>query len=88
MVRGGVGVVEEQGCLCRLGPPCDAGVALVLIVIGGLTRSGGGAADHPHAGRVPSRSLGGHITLMGVIGGVLSAFMNNVAPTGVAADAG
>jgi len=50
----------------------------VLIVSAGLTRSGA-VLLITRTLVDASRSLGGHITLMGVIGGVLSAFMNNVA---------
>jgi di/tricarboxylate transporter len=53
-------------------------VALVLVVSAGLVRSG--AVFLITRTLVDSsRNLGGHIALMGGIGGVLSAFMNNVA---------
>jgi len=74
-------VVESKGCLFSIS--LYAGGALVLIVSAGLTRSGGGAADHPARWSIASRSLGGHITLMGCIGGVLSAFMKQTSPHGV-----
>jgi di/tricarboxylate transporter len=53
-------------------------VALVLVVSAGLVRSG--AVFLITRTLVDSaRALGGHIALMGAIGGILSAFMNNVA---------
>ncbi|MEL7345963.1 MAG: SLC13 family permease, partial [Pseudomonadota bacterium] len=60
------------------GHPATIVVALVLVVSAGLVRSGAvflitrTLVDQ-------SRSLGAHIAIMGGVGGVLSAFMNNVA---------
>ncbi|WP_223424471.1 SLC13 family permease [Tateyamaria pelophila] len=73
-----LGVVPTQDAFSGFGHPATIVVALVLVVSAGLVRSGAvflitrTLVDE-------SRSLGSHIALMGVIGGVLSAFMNNVA---------
>ena len=53
-------------------------VALVLVVSAGLVRSGA-VLLITRTLVDASRSLGAHITLLGAVGGVLSAFMNNVA---------
>lgn len=73
-----LGVVPQKDAFAGFGHPATLVVALVLVVSAGLVRSGavflitGILVD-------ASRSLGTHITLMGAIGGILSAFMNNVA---------
>ncbi|MCE8007843.1 SLC13 family permease [Aestuariivita sp.] len=73
-----LGVVPTDQAFSGFGHPATLVVALVLVVSAGLVRSGAvflitrTLVDQ-------SRSLGAHITLMGGIGGVLSAFMNNVA---------
>lgn len=73
-----LGVVPQKDAFAGFGHPATLVVALVLVVSAGLVRSGavflitGILVD-------ASRSLGAHITLMGAIGGILSAFMNNVA---------
>ncbi len=73
-----LGVVPTSEAFSGFGHPATLIVALVLIVSAGLVRSG--AVFLITRTLVDSgRSLGGHITLMGGIGGVLSAFMNNVA---------
>jgi len=72
------GVIKTADAFSGFGHPATLVVALVLILSAGLTRSG--AVFLITRTLVKSgRSLGGHIALMGVVGGVLSAFMNNVA---------
>ncbi|MCF4099488.1 SLC13 family permease [Maritalea mediterranea] len=72
------GVVPTDIAFEGFGHPATIIVALVLIVSRGLTNSGAvdlitrSVIDH-------SRSIGMHITMLGGIGGILSAFMNNVA---------
>ena len=71
-------VVPSDQAFSGFGHPATLVVALVLIVSGGLVNSG--AVQLITRSMVDSsRSLGGHIALMGGIGAVLSAFMNNVA---------
>ncbi len=73
-----LGVVETKDAFAGFGHPATLVVALVLVVSAGLVRSG--AVFLITRTLVDStRSLGAHIALMGGIGGVLSAFMNNVA---------
>ena len=73
-----LGVVEGKDAFAGFGHPATLVVALVLVVSAGLVRSG--AVFLITRTLVDSsRNLGGHIALMGGIGGVLSAFMNNVA---------
>jgi len=73
-----LGVVPTKDAFTGFGHPATLVVALVLVVSAGLVRSG--AVFLITRTLVDSsRSLGGHIALMGGIGGVLSAFMNNVA---------
>lgn len=73
-----LGVVPVDGVFAGFGHPATIIVALVLVVSAGLMRSG--AVFLITRTLVDSsRSLGAHITLMGGVGGVLSAFMNNVA---------
>lgn len=73
-----LGVVPTKAAFSGFGHPATLVVALVLVVSAGLVRSG--AVFLITRTLVDStRSLAGHITLMGAIGGVLSAFMNNVA---------
>ncbi len=73
-----LGVVPTKEAFSGFGHPATLVVALVLVVSAGLVRSG--AVFLITRTLVDStRSLGMHITLMGGIGGVLSAFMNNVA---------
>lgn len=73
-----LGVVPKADAFSGFGHPATLVVALVLIVSAGLVRSG--AVFLITRTLVDSsRSLGGHIALMGAVGGVLSAFMNNVA---------
>jgi len=73
-----LGVVPTKDAFSGFGHPATLVVALVLVVSAGLVRSG--AVFLITRTMVDSsRSLGAHIALMGGIGGVLSAFMNNVA---------
>ncbi|MDF1734831.1 MAG: SLC13 family permease [Minwuia sp.] len=73
-----LGAVPAGEAFAGFGHPATLVVALVLIVSAGLVKSGAvflitrTLVD-------PERGLGAHITFMGGIGGVLSAFMNNVA---------
>lgn len=73
-----LGVIPAADAFMGFGHPATLVVALVLIVSAGLVRSGAfflitrTLVDS-------SRALGSHIAIMGGIGGVLSAFMNNVA---------
>lgn len=73
-----LGVVPTDQAFSGFGHPATLVVALVLVVSAGLVRSG--AVFLITRTLVDSaRSLGGHIALMGGVGAVLSAFMNNVA---------
>ena len=73
-----LGVVPTDDAFSGFGHPATIVVALVLVVSAGLVRSG--AVSLIARTLVdPERSLNTHITFMGTIGGVLSAFMNNVA---------
>ncbi|MEO0937973.1 MAG: SLC13 family permease [Pseudomonadota bacterium] len=73
-----LGVVPEQDAFSGFGHPATLIVALVLVVSAGLVRSGA-VFLITRTLIDASRSLGAHIALMGAVGGVLSAFMNNVA---------
>ncbi|MGH1423545.1 MAG: SLC13 family permease [Pseudooceanicola sp.] len=73
-----LGVVPAKDAFSGFGHPATLVVALVLVVSAGLVRSGA-VFLITRTLIDSSRSLGGHIALMGGIGGVLSAFMNNVA---------
>ncbi|WP_341862291.1 SLC13 family permease [Gymnodinialimonas sp. 57CJ19] len=78
MVGTVLGVVPASDAFAGFGHPATLVVALVLVVSAGLVRSGAVfliTRTLVDAGR----SLGAHITIMGAVGGVLSAFMNNVA---------
>jgi len=73
-----LGVVPTKDAFSGFGHPATLIVALVLVVSAGLVRSG--AVFLITRTLVDSaRSLGAHITIIGAIGAVLSAFMNNVA---------
>ncbi|MEL6295660.1 MAG: SLC13 family permease [Pseudomonadota bacterium] len=73
-----LGVVPSDQAFSGFGHPATLVVALVLVVSAGLVRSG--AVFLITRTLVDSsRGIGAHIALMGGIGGVLSAFMNNVA---------
>ena len=72
------GVVPSKDAFSGFGHPATLVVALVLIVSAGLVNSG--AVQLITRSLVSStRALPGHIALMGGVGAVLSAFMNNVA---------
>mmetsp|Transcript_23756 Transcript_23756/g.42618 ORF Transcript_23756/g.42618 Transcript_23756/m.42618 type:complete len:591 (-) Transcript_23756:2879-4651(-) len=73
-----LGVVPTKDAFSGFGHPATLVVALVLVVSAGLVRSGAVFLITRTLVNA-SRSLGGHIALMGAVGGVLSAFMNNVA---------
>ena len=73
-----LGVVPVNDAFSGFGHPATIIVALVLVVSAGLVRSG--AVFLITRTMVDSsRALGSHIAIMGGIGGVLSAYMNNVA---------
>ncbi|MGX9349630.1 SLC13 family permease [Shimia sp. W99] len=73
-----LGVVPVKDAFTGFGHPATIIVALVLVVSAGLVRSG--AVFLITRTLVDSaRSLGSHIAIIGSIGAVLSAFMNNVA---------
>jgi len=73
-----LGVVPTKDAFSGFGHPATIIVALVLVVSAGLVRSG---AVYLITRTLvdASRKLGAHIAIMGAIGGILSAFMNNVA---------
>ena len=73
-----LGVVPSSEAFSGFGHPATLVVALVLVVSAGLVRSGA-VLLITRTLVDASRSLGAHITLMGAVGGILSAFMNNVA---------
>ncbi|GIT90556.1 SLC13 family permease [Jannaschia pagri] len=72
------GVVPKAEAFSGFGHPATIVVALVLVVSAGLVRSG--AVLLITRTVVDSgRRLGAHIAIMGGVGGLLSAFINNVA---------
>ena len=73
-----LGVVPTDAAFSGFGHPATIIVALVLVISAGLVSSG---AVYLITRTLvdSSRDLGGHIALMGGVGAVLSAFMNNVA---------
>ncbi len=73
-----LGVVDSKDAFDGFGHPATLVVALVLVVSAGLVRSGA-VLLITRTLVDASRSLGAHITLMGAVGGILSAFINNVA---------
>jgi len=73
-----LGAVPVHDAFSGFGHEATIIVALVLIISAGLMRSG--AVDLITKLVVDSsRSLGAHIAIFGTFGGILSAFMNNVA---------
>ncbi|MGJ8585102.1 MAG: SLC13 family permease [Marinosulfonomonas sp.] len=73
-----LGVVPTKDAFSGFGHPATIVVALVLVVSAGLVRSG--AVFLITRTLIDSaRNLGAHIAIMGAVGGILSAFMNNVA---------
>jgi di/tricarboxylate transporter len=73
-----LGVVPAAAAFEGFGHPATLVVALVLVVSAGLTRAGVVRAITRRLVK-PDRTLGAHIAIIGSVGGVLSAFMNNVA---------
>ncbi|PWJ16906.1 SLC13 family permease [Jannaschia seohaensis] len=73
-----LGVVPKEEAFSGFGHPATIVVALVLVVSAGLVRSG--AVLMITRTLIDSgRRVGAHIAIMGGVGAVLSAFMNNVA---------
>lgn len=72
------GVVKGDDAFSGFGHPATIVVALVLVVSAGLVRSGA-VFLITRTMIDASRSIGSHIAIMGSVGAVLSAFMNNVA---------
>ena len=73
-----LGAIPLENAFSGFGHEATIIVALVLIISTGLMRSG--AIDLITRVAIDrTRSLGQHIALFGALGGVLSAFMNNVA---------
>ncbi|SMC74096.1 SLC13 family permease [Primorskyibacter flagellatus] len=73
-----LGLVPSEKAFSGFGHPATLIVALVLIVSAGLVRSG--AVYLITRTMIDStRNVASHIAIMGAVGGVLSAFMNNVA---------
>ncbi len=73
-----LGAVPPENAFSGFGHEATIIVALVLIISTGLMRSG--AVDLISRAVIDSsRSLGAHIAIFGTFGGMLSAFMNNVA---------
>lgn len=72
------GVVKSDAAFAGFGHPATIIVALVLVVSAGLVNSGA-VFLITRALIDAGRSIGGHIAIMGGVGAVLSAFMNNVA---------
>jgi len=73
-----LGVVPTKHAFDGFGNSATLVVALVLVVSAGLVRSGAVFLITRTLVNA-ERSLGKHITIMGLTGGLLSAFMNNVA---------
>lgn len=73
-----LGVVPAASAFAGFGHPATLVVALVLVVSAGLTRAGAVLMLTRRFIR-PGRALGAHVAMMGAIGGLMSAFMNNVA---------
>ena len=72
------GAVKTKDAFSGFGHPATIVVALVLVVSAGLVRSG--AVFLITRSLIDaSRKMGTHIAIMGGVGAVLSAFMNNVA---------
>ncbi|WP_371155038.1 SLC13 family permease [Jannaschia sp. 2305UL9-9] len=73
-----LGVVPKEDAFSGFGHPATLVVALVLVVSAGLVRSGA-VLLITRTLIDSSRKAGAHIAIMGGVGAVLSAFMNNVA---------
>ncbi len=78
MVGVTTGLVPVKEAFSGFGHPATIVVALVLVASAGLVRSGA-VLLITRTMVDASRRIGTHIAVMGVVGGVLSAFMNNVA---------
>jgi len=78
LVAAALGLVPKDQVFSGFGHPATLIVALVLVVSAGLVRSG---AVYLITRTLvdAARPLGAHIAIMGGIGALLSAFMNNVA---------
>jgi di/tricarboxylate transporter len=72
-----VGVVPTGSAFSGFGHSATIIVALVLVVSSGLVRSSAVYLITNNFAKA-SRSLSAHIAFMGIIGGILSAFINNV----------
>lgn len=73
-----IGLVSPEKAFTGFGHPATLIVALVFIVSAGLVNSG--AIDIITRNVVDtSCSIGAHIAMMAGVGGIVSAFMNNVA---------
>ncbi len=73
-----VGVVDKDTAFAGFGHPAVIIIALVLIVSRALSQSG--AVDLLTRNIISAqRGMKAHIAIMGLVGGALSAFMNNVA---------
>ncbi|UJQ93840.1 SLC13 family permease [Mariluticola halotolerans] len=78
MIGVAIGAVPHEIAFTGFGHEATIIVALVLIISAGLSRSG--AVDLITRLVIDrTRALGQHITILGTVGGILSAFMNNVA---------
>ncbi|MGB3405872.1 MAG: SLC13 family permease [Jannaschia sp.] len=73
-----LGVVPKEDAFSGFGHPATLVVALVLVVSAGLVRSGA-VLLITRTMIDATRGIGTHIAIMGGVGAVLSAFMNNVA---------
>lgn len=73
-----LGVVPTEAAFSGFGHPATLVVALVLVVSAGLVRSGA-VLLITRTLVDATRGLAAHIAIMGAVGAVLSAFMNNVA---------
>ncbi len=73
-----LGVVDQKQAFAGFGHPAVIVIALVLVISRGLAQAG--VIDIITRRLVrPERGLAAHIAIMGALGAVLSAFMNNVA---------
>jgi di/tricarboxylate transporter len=73
-----LGIVPAEEAFSGFGNPTTLIVALVLIATAGLVRSGAVARlTRLIAGE--QRGTSGHVLVFGIVGGILSGFMNNIA---------
>ncbi|WP_461307354.1 SLC13 family permease [Albidovulum sp.] len=73
-----MGLVPARSAFEGFGHPATLVVALVLVVSAGLTRAGV-VVMITRRFIDPARPLAAHVAIMGAVGALLSAFMNNVA---------